>query len=47
MIIDLLPEGPLYYPEDQITDQMERFIVAEIIREKVLLKLIRRSSTQY
>ncbi|MGI6758924.1 MAG: GTPase Era [Bacilli bacterium] len=39
MIIDLLPEGPLYYPEDQITDQMERFIVAEIIREKVLLKL--------
>lgn len=39
MIVELLPEGPLYYPEDQITDQMERFIVAEIIREKVLLTL--------
>lgn len=39
LIVDLLPEGPMYYPEDQITDQMERFIVAEIIREKILLKL--------
>lgn len=47
MIIDLLPEGPLYYPEDQITDQMERFIVAEIIREKGVAEAIRRSSTQY
>lgn len=31
-----LPEGPKYYPEDMITDQQERFIVAEIIREKAL-----------
>ena len=33
---DKLPEGPHYYPEDQITDQSERFIVSEIIREKTL-----------
>lgn len=32
----LLPEGPKYFPEDMITDQPERQIVAEIIREKVL-----------
>ncbi|WP_066495372.1 GTPase Era [Abyssisolibacter fermentans] len=31
-----LPEGPQYFPEDMITDQPERFIVAEIIREKAL-----------
>lgn len=31
-----LPEGPKYYPEDMITDQQERFIVAEIVREKAL-----------
>ncbi len=35
-IIDFLPEGPQYFPEDMITDQPERVIVAEIIREKVL-----------
>lgn len=34
---DLLTEGPKYYPEDMITDQLERDIVAEIIREKVLV----------
>lgn len=32
----LLPEGPKFYPDDMITDQSERTIVAEIIREKVL-----------
>jgi GTPase len=32
----LLPEGPRYFPEDMITDQSERVIVAELIREKVL-----------
>jgi GTP-binding protein Era len=37
-IMDVLPEGPRYFPEDQFTDQPERFIAAEIIREKVLLK---------
>jgi len=33
---NLLPEGPLYYPEDDITDQPLSFIVAELIREKIL-----------
>ncbi|WP_269412167.1 GTPase Era [Lentibacillus daqui] len=31
-----LPAGPQYYPEDQVTDHPERFIIAELIREKVL-----------
>ncbi|MGA7875541.1 MAG: GTPase Era [Desulfoferrobacter sp.] len=31
----LLPEGPAYYPEDYLTDQPERFLVAELIREKI------------
>ena len=31
-----LPEGPQYYPEEQITDHPERFIITELIREKVL-----------
>ena len=31
-----LPEGPMYYPEDMITDRTERFVVSEIIREKCL-----------
>ena len=31
-----LKEGPMYYPEDMVTDQPEKFIVAEIIREKGL-----------
>ena len=34
-----LPEGPQYFPEDMITDQPERFVIAEIIREKALLNL--------
>jgi GTP-binding protein Era len=33
----LLPQGPRYYPEGEITDQTERFIAAEIIREKIFL----------
>ena len=37
-IIRALPDGPRYFPQDQLTDQPERFIAAEIIREKVLLK---------
>ncbi|MGA1871064.1 MAG: GTPase Era [bacterium] len=39
-IVKYLPEGPAYYPQDMITDQTERFIVAEFIREK-LIKLTR------
>lgn len=34
-IAGLLPEGPQYYPSEYITDQPERFLVAELIREKV------------
>ncbi len=32
-----LPEGPRYYPPDEITDEPERSVVAEIVREKVML----------
>src|SRR5699024_765756 len=38
-IKDTLPEGPQYFPEDTLTDQPERVIVSEIIREKALLYL--------
>jgi GTP-binding protein Era len=34
-VIKRLPEGPQYFPEDQLTDQPERFIVSELIREKI------------
>jgi GTP-binding protein Era len=36
VIIDRLPEGPALYPADYLTDQPERFMAAEIVREKVL-----------
>ena len=36
LIFDNLPEGPAYYPVDQVTDSPEHFIVGELIREKVL-----------
>lgn len=39
MVEKYLPEGPMYYPGDMITDQPERAIVAEIIREKLLMYL--------
>src|SRR4030043_1087734 len=35
-ILEALPESPPYYPEDMITDQTERFLVSEVIREKVI-----------
>ena len=35
-LVKYLPEGPPYFPEDQYTDQPERFLAAEIIREKLL-----------
>ncbi|MCR5251055.1 MAG: GTPase Era [Lachnospiraceae bacterium] len=35
-IFDCLPEGPFYYGEDELTDQTQRSIVAELIREKAL-----------
>lgn len=34
-IVKRLPHGPQYFPEDQLTDQPERFIVSELIREKI------------
>jgi len=36
-LVSVLEEGPQYYPSDQLMDQPERFMVKEIIREKVLL----------
>jgi GTP-binding protein Era len=36
VILKYLPESPPYYPEDMITDQSERFLVSEMIREKVI-----------
>jgi GTP-binding protein Era len=36
-ILELIPEGPAYYPKDALTDKNERFFVEEIIREKILL----------
>lgn len=36
-IVNALPAGPAYFPEDQTTDQPARFMAAEIIREQVLL----------
>ncbi len=38
-IMSLLPEGDLIYPADQITDRPERFLVGEIIREKLMRRL--------
>lgn len=38
-IVKILPEGPKYFPEDMMTDQPERLIVAEMIREKALRHL--------
>ncbi|MEJ2683968.1 MAG: GTPase Era [Candidatus Sulfobium sp.] len=35
---EYLPPGPKYYPEDLVTDQIERFMAAEIIREKIMAK---------
>ncbi len=35
-IVSRMPEGPLYFPEDHVTDQPERFLAAELIREKIL-----------
>lgn len=36
-ILELIPQCPPYFPKDQLTDKTERFIVSEIIREKILL----------
>jgi GTP-binding protein Era len=36
LIFKHLPEGPAYFPEDEITDRPERFLAAELVREKIL-----------
>ncbi|OQY24709.1 MAG: GTPase Era [Desulfobacteraceae bacterium 4572_35.2] len=36
LVTQCLPSGPMYYPEDMVTDMPERFIVAEMIREQIL-----------
>ncbi|MBQ1216161.1 MAG: GTPase Era [Firmicutes bacterium] len=38
-ISKMMPEGPMFFPEDMVTDHPERFIVSELIREKVLMYL--------
>lgn len=35
-IVGMLPEGPKYFPDDELTDRSERFFVTEIIREQIL-----------
>ena len=37
VIVERMPEGPAYFPPDHVTDQPERFLAAELIREKILL----------
>ncbi len=37
-IIKYLPEGPRYFPSDQLTDQPERFLIAELIREQIFIQ---------
>ena len=39
LLSDAMPEGPKYFPNDMMTDQPERILCAEIIREKALLNL--------
>ena len=39
LIVSLMPEGPMYFPEDMVTDRPERVMCAEIIREKALRNL--------
>jgi GTPase len=36
-IVERMPEGPAYFPPEHVTDQPERFLAAELIREKILL----------
>ena len=38
-----LPEGPKYYPDDQISDHPEQFVVGEIIREKSFILQVKKS----
>jgi GTP-binding protein Era len=35
-LVNLLPEGPQYFPEDTLTDRNERFFISELVREQIL-----------
>jgi len=37
-ILTKIPEAPSFYPEDQITDKSEKFVAAEVLREKILMR---------
>jgi GTP-binding protein Era len=37
-IMEFIPEGPSYFPDDQLTDKSERFVASEIIREKIMMR---------
>ncbi len=37
LILEKIPEGPAYFPKDELSDKNERFFIQEIIREKILL----------
>ena len=39
LLATLMPVGPSMYPEDQVTDKTERFLAAEVIREKLMRRL--------
>jgi GTPase len=39
MLLDALPEGPRFYPSEQVTDIFERDLAAELIREQILLQI--------
>lgn len=39
LILSHLPEGPPYFPKDQISDRPERFFISEMIREKIFIQL--------
>lgn len=39
LILENLPEGPPYFPKDQISDRPERFFISEMIREKIFIQL--------
>ena len=37
-LMQFIPEGPSYFPDDQLTDKSERFVASEIIREKIMMR---------
>jgi GTPase len=39
LVMSLLPEGAAFFPEDQVTDRSERFLAAELLREKLMRRL--------